>query len=273
MRKLSASLCLVLFGLTAGCVRASFSPVEGPDASRSDTASGGGDEPATLCSLTPLVGCSLQKASGATCDPVCQEGTCPCGQKCTVAGDGTVACLSKGTRETESWCTRSSPDLPQQHDDCVSGDVCLPIIGTDGNFCFQHCRSSLDCAGGVRCAERALTRTGATAMVCDPPYGRCDPAAPGGGCCDPFDPTMGARCTDGRFCYLVSKDPDTQDSRTVCEFTTGIDTRNGCSFPSDCAEGYSCHPTLGACRQVCDPSHPCLVGNCTPNGTQYGFCL
>jgi hypothetical protein len=252
---------IALSGLA--CVRAELSPVETKDSSA--------PKPDAFACLAPK--CTAQPTGGAPCDPVCQTGTtCDwCSEKCSIAGDGTVACLSIGTRETESLCTRSSPDSPLQHDDCVAGDVCLPIVGSQGDYCFRHCGSNLDCPGGVRCAERPLTTTGRTAMVCDPHYTGCDPSAPGGGCCDP---TTGSGCTDGRFCYLVAKDPVTQESRTVCEYTTGINTRSECSLASDCADGYSCHPSLRACRQVCDLSHPaCLVGTCTPNGNQYGFCL
>lgn len=268
--KALVSYVIILSGLA--CVRAQFSPIADGGAPKADASACPAHDAKPGCNST----------SGPPCDPVCQSGTCPdwCSQKCSIAGDGTVACLSKGARETEMSCTISLPDSPQQHDDCVPGDVCLPIIGAGSAFCFQHCSGSLDCPGlGVRCAERPLTTTGVMAMVCDPTYSLCDPAAPGGGCCDPTtsattNPTTSNPCPPGRFCYLVSKDPVTQNSRTVCEYTTDTNTKSECSLASDCAVGYSCHPTQGVCRQVCDSSHPCPINaTCTPNGNQYGFCI
>ena len=259
------SLSLFVVAISGlACAQAQFSPVS--SASKNDASSC--PETTNLCTGPGEI------PSGAPCDPVCQVGNCNCSDKCSIAGDGTVACLSKGTLKAERVCTRFSPDSPQQHDDCEPGSVCLPILGLRNNYCFKLCNSSLDCpgVGGVRCAERALTRTNATAMVCDPTYYTCDPAAPGGGCCDP---TTGGGCTDdSRVCYLVSEDPISQNSRTVCEYTSGSQTSGSCTLASDCYDGYSCDPTDGTCRQVCDTNHACVATGtvCTLNGNQYGFC-
>ena len=286
MNKLSASLCLVLLGLTAACVRASFSVVEGRDASNAiqpDTASGGGDEPAaaTMCPLTPLAGCSPQIANGAPCDPVCQGGTCPCGQKCSVVGDGTTACASVGNLPARGPCTINNPGTPLQHDDCTPGHICIsPDTGSGYAFCLPLCRTSTDCVGGVACGKRPLslyqTSNPALVSVCDPEYLSCNPVSPNP-CCNPVQL---AGCLSGENCYLVSADTQTHDSRTVCEYTAGLGKRTySCASSRDCSPGWACDG--GLCRQVCDPKDPNVATACpaggvcsytSSSGNQFGYC-
>jgi hypothetical protein len=283
MRNLCTALCLLLLGLTAGCVRASFSALPGQDAGPSDATSVGGDDTvaATLCPLTPLTDCTPQIASGAPCDPVCQGGTCPCGQKCTVAGVGntaTTTCASGGTRASGSSCTIYDSGKPTQYDDCTPGNICLnPDTGTGYRFCFRLCSPSSGCPGGVACAARQIPpfamASAPLVWVCDPAYLSCAPNSPNP-CCNPV--TL-AGCLSGEHCYLVSPDPGAQDSRTVCDYTAGLGKRLApCQLSRDCSPGWACDG--GYCRQVCDPSVPstCPAGGAcgytSSSGNQFGYC-
>jgi hypothetical protein len=171
-----------------------------------------------------------------------------------------------------------------QFDDCTVGNVCLvPDPGSGLSFCFAICRSALDCAGGVACSDRLLSKSGAKEVlvkVCDPPYRSCSPSSPQP-CCDPVGPDFSG-CPDGQFCYLVPFDPGSRDNRTVCDYTTGGGGRaSPCTSSRDCMQGWTCvgaeAGAPGLCRQVCDPQsiNPCgLSGEvCSDYGNQYGVCL
>ena len=263
------------------CARAQFSPIAGQDSSapKADASSCPAHEPKPSC--------DSQIASGASCDPVCQAGTCDdwCTQKCSVAGDGNTVCSSKGAVGTFLACKIWNQDLSSQYDNCDSGDICLPIAGSGSSYCFTHCHSSVDCKGSATatpCTERSLSiRSGPTAVqvrVCDPPYSKCDSAAVGGGCCNPASNTG---CGDNQTCYLVppslnTPDPKALDNLTVCDFTEKFGLKGApCSSVRDCADRFSCGST-SVCQQVCDPNNPtnpCPGGvACVAVGKQFGFC-
>ena len=271
------------------CVRAQLSPVEKKDSGPESSA----PKPDALACYQPVTGCT-SPAGGASCDPVCQTGTCDnwCTQKCSIAGDGTTGCSKKGAVEPPNQCTIWSQDTAGQYDDCKPGAICLPIPGTINSYCFTQCRSSADCVGAATpCTERSLTTAGAPTSikvkVCDLPYTKCDSSAPlGGGCCNPT-PSKNSGCGAEQTCYLVSPTASTldpsQDNLTVCDFAQGTGTKRApCSSGRDCADGWSCNrlsalgSSGGTCQQVCDPtdtSNPCPGGGiCTLVGKQYGFC-
>jgi hypothetical protein len=283
MGKVFFYYCAGLVCLTSACVRASFSTAEGQDASAipdtADLGSGAADESveARICSAPTALSCSSQIASGTTCDPVCQTGSCDwCNEKCTaIAGDGKAACGGIGVKLARSSCTIQLGGTPSQHDDCAPGNICLsPDTGSGYSYCFPLCRTGVDCLGGVACEPRQVSPLAIAnpvfVSVCDPEYKSCNPlsASP---CCNPI---LLTGCPSGQYCYLTSPDPS-QDSRTVCEYTTGIGGRGAtCASSRECAQGWGCSSS-GFCQKVCDPTVPgsCPAGGtCAPSGKQFGYC-
>lgn len=229
-----------------------------------------------ICTAPSKSACSSEATTGTSCDPVCQTGLCDwCSQKCSKGGDGVTACAKFGPQATGTICTLNARGDPWQNDDCIAGDICLtPDIGGSLSYCFTLCRSSLDCQGGVACADRliaSLAGNNVKTPVCDPPYKECDDSILGA-CCDPIAKTG---CSSDRFCYLVSPDIETQNSRTVCEFSTGEGRRGFyCKSSRECMPGWVCTGN-GLCQQVCNPdvADSCPAGGvCTHYGKQYGYC-
>jgi hypothetical protein len=257
--------------MVAGCVRAQFVPVDGPDAGKDAEVDG----PACLNPTRPVSGC--QSKSSGPCDPVCQSGTCSwCGQKCSLDKSGAEICTSRGGLEAGRTCTIIEEGTAQQHDECRAGAICLaPNTGNLNAYCFVLCRGSVDCPGNVACAPRPLGRS-ASAMVCDLEYTVCDSnVSPG--CCDPLASEVSSNgCANGRFCYLVAPDP-AGHSRTMCEYATGGKGRGeACSSSRECLERYVCVPSgaegSGTCQRVCSDGHPCNGSTCVPLGSEFGYC-
>ena len=180
MRNLFVVVGLLFLCDASACIRASFSPDEGQDSGPPDLATGVGDEPVAdqICSAPTVTACTSQIATGAPCDPVCQSGTCDwCGQKCTVAGDGTAVCASTGPIPSKGLCTIERGGDVAQHDNCMPGNICLsPDPGSGFSFCFPLCRTRADCAADVACAPRSISpiasasSASVTVSVCDPEY-------------------------------------------------------------------------------------------------------
>ena len=278
MPKPAFSYCLAILGLTVACTRASFSLKEGQDGSpppSSDLAVGGGDEPVEtrICPEVPAPSCTTQILT--PCDPVCRTGKCDwCSEKCTVDGNGAPVCASAGTQASGDRCKIELPDGVSQHDDCKSGNICLePELGSGYDFCFPLCRTSLDCPAGVACGQRPISPIAKAypvlVSVCDPEYKSCNPSS-ASPCCNPIKLSG---CPFGQYCYLVSPDPG-GDSRTVCEYTTGLGTHTSCNSSRDCSQGYGCPSSGGTCQQVCDPNATNTCGGrpCTRSGNQFGYC-
>jgi hypothetical protein len=253
--------------LLLGCAKATFVPV--------DAQSGVDDVNTCVNPVTPKPNCQVQSSS--PCDPVCQSGTCNwCNQKCTLAGDGTTVCAGSGKITSGNTCTIYLLATAQQHDECQPGDICLsPVNGATISYCFTLCHSLDDCAGGVACAPRTLSSS-PMALVCDPAYTSCDPAA-AAPCCDPLASTAASTgCPEGRFCYLVIPD-SSGHSRTTCEYATGGGGRgDACQSSRDCLAKYVCAPsaagTSGTCQRVCNKATPCTSGSCVDLGAEYGYC-
>jgi hypothetical protein len=285
-RNLLASWLAVLLVSSVACTKASFEQITsgGAGGSGGDAGSSGGGgqsadaggsggassgpEAGVVCPEVPLV-CSATTAG--SCDPVCQIGNCNwCTEKCTYAFDGVreqPTCASKGQKTVLQQCTLSSAGLPTQNDECAPGNICLaPTIGDNLTYCFSLCVSKADCTN-VACGQRPLSAAGGSVSVCDPPYDQC---GVDGTCCDPIS---GAGCPAHRVCLLVSRDPGTNHSRTVCELAYG-NGRNGvtCDSSRDCYIGNACVPD-STCRQVCNSANDCPnSGVCTMWGTEYGYC-
>jgi len=274
-------LALCLLSLVGGpaCVRASFPDLQVKDSGSPDHL---GDHPvdvgkapadARIC-LAPIMSCTSPPESGDVCNPVCQTASCDwCTQKCTVGGDGKVACASMGVVAARAeGCTISNPGELTQYDDCAPGTICLsPEQGSKLSYCFPICSSSSDCVGRSTCSPRLVSpvANGSTAMalVCDPVPDSCNPSS-SPPCCNPI---LQTGCPDGQYCYLAS--PDVTDSRTVCDYTAGFLAPSAtCASSHECALGYGCN-SLGVCKKACDATHACPNnGTCSLAGIQFGYC-
>jgi hypothetical protein len=240
--------------------------------------SGLGPDVKLTCPAVPVPAC-VPSTTGP-CDPVCQTGSqtgsCDwCTQKCTYAPAGAAAqptCAGKGKQTVFQPCGVVSSGSAIQNDNCAPGSICLqPVSGDNSWYCFSLCRSTIDCISGVECGQRNLYSQGPLITVCDPPYDSC---GPDGKCCDPFAAQAASGCATNRFCLLVSPDPATQHSRTVCEFSYG-NGRHGdfCDSAHACLTANAC--VNGFCRQVCNTTtNPCPspLGTCMPWGAEYGYC-
>lgn len=228
-----------------------------------------GPEVNTTCPAPSLNLCTPHTAQ--PCDPVCQTGDCDwCTQKCSYAFDHVAAqptCTSRGQKIFPQPCAVNSSGSSSQFDDCALGYICLaPIIGDNPTYCFALCASAADCPHSVDCGQRKLSPAGGLVAVCDPPYDQC---GTDGTCCDPV---AGSGCPANRSCLLVSPDPDSKHSRTVCEFAYGNGRNSSpCDSSRDCLVKNTC--VSNTCRQICNSASPCPnSGICTSWGTEYGYC-
>ena len=285
MRIPSACLAAVdlaaLLALSVGCTRATFSrnpPTDGSGGSGAEGPDTASPDLPTTCDPKRVLGCTPQPAE--PCDPVCQTGTkCYwCTQKCSIDNSGAPTCasLDPSPKQTGAGCNINTGPV-YQSDDCDRGAICLNSggAGAVSANCFTLCRSSTDCPGATGCTPRPL-EIGTTPLVCDPPYDTCDPTVPTA-CCNPI--TDDTSCKGGPgTCYLLSKDSQTGNSRTVCEYASGgTNAKNTCTYSRECLAKLTCAPAPGGglCQRVCDDTHPCPAGapcNKDTTGGQYGYC-
>jgi len=302
MRKLLANGLTALLIMTAACAKAHFvhradggstganggaGPTGGSGGAGGTGGSGGGGTSAgsggaaggdtgtqggALCQLTKQP-CSGERTTDP-CDPVCQSGTCPCGQKCTFAGISPhPVCAGQGKVAELGSCQANDYASDKQFDDCAPGNICLaPAFGATPNTCFKLCYDKSDCVSETDCGKRPLASQGGLVSVCDPPYTQCGPDS---ACCDPLADGNGACPATSPFCFLVSPDSRTGYSRTVCEYSAGggKDSSTSCDSSHDCMKKFTCADHF--CHRVCSLANPgsCPVGeSCTAWGTEYGYC-
>jgi hypothetical protein len=229
-----------------------------------------------LCPLTTQA-CSRQPGQGSAspCDPVCQSGTCPCGQKCTYAGtDAKPVCAEQGPKNEFDTCTVTYPGLSSQHDDCVPGNICLAPGSEQLAYCFRLCYQDSDCLSYADCSQRSLSSNGGFVSVCSPAHQLCGSDVP---CCNPLK-TSGNGCpSPNPVCFLVAPD-GSGHSRTVCEYTAGgivDDSTTPCTSSRDCMASLTCADEDHLCHRVCDPTKTlCPAGmTCKLWGTEYGYCV
>ena len=281
---LCRAILIALLVSAGACVKADLVSIADAGVNAADAADSGHDSAnprdargAADSDPGPEVSCPVSSVSLCTpqtvvpCDPVCQTGTCDwCTQKCTYVFDGAAAqptCSSRGQKIFPQACAANSPGSSSQHDDCAPGYLCLaPTIGDNFTYCFGLCASAANCPFGVACGQRKLSAAGGLVAVCDPPYDVC---GVGGGCCDPVG---GSGCATNRTCLLVSPDPASGHSRTVCEFSYGGGRNSSaCDSSRDCLTKNTC--VAGTCRQVCNSVYSCPNGgDCTFWGPEYGYC-
>jgi hypothetical protein len=295
MRKLFPISFAALLVLTMACEKAHF--VQRPDGSGAGQGGGtvgvGGAAGGTggvggaamggsgggLCQLSTQ-DCSKQSPTDP-CDPVCQSGTCPCGQKCSYAGtDAKPVCADRGARKTLESCTVTYPGLPSQYDDCVPGNICLaPALGLP-TYCFKLCYQDSDCLSYADCGKRPLSSSGGVVSVCSPAHQLCGTDS---SCCDPLADSNNGCPSTNPVCFLVAPDIVTPPSgfghsRTVCEYSAGAgvaDSTTPCASSRDCMAKLACADEDHLCHPVCDPAKPvCPSGmTCKAWGTEYGYCI
>ena len=254
MRKPIFVYQLVLSVLLASCTKAEFVKIS--DA-RAPYGSGGSRADATSLALQ----CE-DKANTICVQPYPNTSvTVACPDLChTTAGQpaGTGVVCQPGTAS----------------DNCDKDNVCLATVnGGTTSICFRLCTHASDCAGGMACAARFMSKD-TWVKVCDLKYDSCST----GSCCDPLNPDSG-KC-GSNVCYLVAPlNPSSQDSRTVCEYANGSGTADDiCGSSRDCVPRFACYfpptsPETGTCRPVCDPQAPSRCPTCTAYNNQYGVCL
>jgi hypothetical protein len=286
--RLAALDLAAMLALSVGCTKATFSLIPstggsgGGGAEGLDTASP--DLPtdlATTCDPMPVLGCKPQPAE--PCDPVCQTQTgtkCSwCTQKCSIDNSGAPTCasLDPSPKLPGAACNINTGPV-YQSDDCDRGAICLNSGGAGevSANCFTLCRNSTNCRGvATGCTPRPLG-IGTTTLVCDPPPDTCDPTVPTA-CCNPITDDTSCKGSPGT-CYLLSKDSQTGNSRTVCEFASGgTNAKIACTYSRECLAKLTCAPSPGGglCQRVCDDTHPCPAGalcNKATTGGQYGYC-
>ena len=236
---------------------------------------GTGGTGGTLCSLTTQV-CSRQpgQISTSPCDPVCQGGTCPCGQKCTYAGtDAKPVCAGKGPDSESESCTVTNSGRSDQFDTCSAGNICLaPGLGKL-SYCFRLCYQDSDCLFYADCSERPLSSNGGSVSVCSPAHTLCGSSDKP--CCDPLDSNNNPCPSTNPVCYLVALDVSPPGhSRTVCEYSSGGGgDGTSCTSSRDCMASLTCADHL--CHPVCNLANPaCPSGtHCTSWGIEYGYCI
>lgn len=254
MRTLAIPTLLAVSGALLACSDAHFSRIEREDAAATAEDAPTDTVPARDLPPDPLV---CEAAGDAVCTPAACESVCHRREGAVSAGGA---------------CTVSYGTHPARYDDCAVGAICLSD-GFGTSHCFGLCRTAVDCPGRA-CTARPLS--GETAIrVCDPPYHNCSSTSEP--CCDPLS---SSGCGADQYCYLVSPQPPSLDSWTVCEYVTGgTSVGQLCTSSRECLPGLACYlstpsATAGECRQVCNPALPdsCATGTCTPYGTQWGVC-
>jgi hypothetical protein len=237
---------------------------------------GGNGTGGTLCPLGTLA-CSKPPGQSSTspCDPVCQSGACPCGQKCTYAGtDAKPVCADQGPKTAFDSCTVTNSGSSDQHDNCVPGNICLAPVSQQQAFCFPLCYQASDCTSYADCSQRPLSSSGGLVFVCSPPHKPC--GSVDSPCCNPLDTSNNVCPSSNPLCFLVSPDSPAGHSRTVCEYSSGgLGDNASCTSSRDCMASLTCADEDHHCHPVCDLAKPvCPTSqSCTPWGTEYGYCV
>src|SRR5581483_1408591 len=113
-------------------------------------------------------------------------------------------------------------------DDCTAGLICLKeSCGTNLGRCYQYCSGTPTdntCPSGLRCDININDKDGGMTSytVCELPNQACNPAGATSG------------CATGLACYVDS----TNATSCSCPGTAASGAR--CTFPTDCAPGYTC---------------------------------
>ena len=174
------------------------------------------------------------------CSVAAQE--CGAGEKCTLGTD--LTCVPAGSVPLGAPCMFGVPG----GDNCAVGGLCTAVGGVrldDGGtpHCRALCSTELPCATGTACV--GYSDDGLTGMCIAQcaAYSACD----GGLTCGDYRGGIW-----GSPAFLVCRMPGANAVGKVC----------GSSF--DCVADAICYS--GACRALCDATHPCALGVCLSAG-------
>jgi hypothetical protein len=171
-------------------------------------------------------------------------------QKCTLVDNPRprAACVPvTGTKVESQACTATTFG----NDDCDKGLLCAGLSAVCRALCstaMARCSGMTACLGPVRVANSDVPGVGLCAPTCTP-----FPAQPGAGTCFGNE-----TCGDLK---------DTIDGKKAlgCRRTGATAVGAACSAQTDCVADAVCD--AGTCRALCDATHACAAGSCTPLGT------
>lgn len=213
-------------------------------------------QPATSCDQ---IACPLNMV----CDPttvscLCGTGSCPQGQACSIAQDGTKVCaedLCSGvTCLGATACDPTDGRCKCNGVACQSGELCGCPVGSDAGTCDDSQRT---CRSGSACAN-VVCEGGTT---CDPADGRCKCGGPGGPACGTQQvcSLQSLQCQGGNQCLTAD------GGNVACAGGTSCDPEDGqckcggrggdvCAPQTEEESGETCVQSLfsQACRQRCD---------------------
>jgi len=195
----------------------------------------------TMC---PALGVGAGGATGGPptpCSLVAQDCVDPALPKCDTSLSGAV-CMPDGIVAVGASCNDG---------DCKKGAICasigLPTIFPGPGFLGAAvCRAT--CSAAKPCADPAMFCASAT------PVGLCVPA------CKP----LSGDCVGGT-CARLEYDPSFS-SHATCRPVGPGSVGDPCSNDQQCGKDQLCMAVKGssACRALCDATHPCASGSCSP---------
>ena len=174
------------------------------------------------------------------CSIVTQE--CGPGSKCTLVGLD-LGCATAGSAALDAPCV--SPGA----DNCAVGGYCTAVGGVHLDhggtpYCRALCSAELPCPAGKACV--GYSNDGRTGM--------CVPS------CAAF-----SACSAGLTCADYRPGIEGSPKNLVCREPGGSAVGKGCGSHFDCVADAICFS--GACRALCDATHPCAVGGCLSVGS------
>jgi len=163
---------------------------------------------------------------------------CPAGQKCITNGNNPAmfSCVPvQGSGMYGDTCGLNDAGSSVA-DDCAVGLICWSEPA--GKHCEKFCVKDADCTQPLQ-------------------YCRA------GGFCGPSCTFGGTDCPSGYSCAGTKIDYD-GGPRLFCTFYGTTALGSACTASSDCVANAVCAGSPGTCRPVCDGTHACAAGTCTP---------
>ncbi len=178
--------------------------------------------------------------------------SCESGRRCAIItvseGVQTTGCVPAGTLAEGAMCTQRDGLLG--FDDCGGVTQCSTLgVPAGSATCRRPCSRDADCGDGNLC--------------------HLTPTAPTSGFCRRRCTAFGTDCPMGTACRFESQRrvPTAEPTLvSVCSQVGAAGTGARCTTSADCMAGMGCIRMggFGACRVLCDRTHPCASGGCTP---------
>jgi len=200
---------------------------------------------------------SVPDEAAFVCDVLKQD--CPMGQKCTYASEQAPFlpfCASVagnvGAGQACSPISDSDAFFTIGMDDCQKGLICLSR--PQGLQCHKFCGMDSECGTLAFCSHASLCEASCT--------------------------LLGTDCPGGYSCKaLLSNSIGVDQLQCANDGATAVG--GACTTSSECAANTVCYGTPKQCRPVCNDTHACASGSCTPlmilGGNQpiptLGYCM